>query len=273
MKFSVSSDLRGDEKRGSASGLRPSNGRRAFTLIEIMVAIILFSLVVAAICATLVLILRATTVGQAAAARAQRQRVVMNTLENSLMCIQSFQASPQYYSFIVNNGDSPVLSFAARLPAVFPRNGKFISPELGRDFKLRRVTFSLEPGPDRQDNLVLRQKSILMDMDAGEVSDPVVLAQNVNKFIIECWDTNQMDWVDEWDNTNTLPPMVRIGLILNNGDNNNNNNNDADSQPAIVRVFSLPSTMMPTVVQLGAGGGGLLQGLQTPATAAPGAPP
>jgi len=253
----------------SVSHSRTSNGCRAFTLVEVLVAIVLFSIVVAAICATLVLILRATTVGQAAAARAQRQRVVMNTLENSLMCIQSFQASPQYYSFIADSGDAPVLSFAARLPAVFPRNGKFISPELGRDFKLRRVTFSLEPGSDRENNLVLRQKPILTDMDPGEVSDPVVLAQNVNKFIVECWDTNQMDWVDEWDNTNALPPMVRIGLILNSDNNNNNNNNNADSQPAIVRVFSLPSTMMPTVVQLGVGGGSGQPGLHIPGAAPP----
>jgi prepilin-type N-terminal cleavage/methylation domain-containing protein len=243
------------ETWGVAATSRRAHGRCAFTLIEIMVAIILFSVVVAAICSTLVLILRATQVGEVAAARSQRQRVVMNTIENSLMCVQSFQASQQYYSFIVQNGDSPALSFAARLPAVFPRNGKFISPELGRDFKLRRVTFTLEPGPDRQNDLVLRQKPILTDMDPGEQTDPLILAQNVKTFSIDCWDTNQFDWVDEWDNTNSLPPMVRIALVL--GGENNDNNRDADSQRTIIRVFSLPSTMMPTVVQLGGPGGGL----------------
>lgn len=241
------------DKQGSLDRPWLPHYRRGFTLIEIMVAIVLFSLVIAAICSTLVLILRATQVGQNAAARSQRQRVVMNTIENSLMCVQSFQASQQYYSFIVENGDSPALSFAARLPAVFPRNGKFISPELGRDFKLRRVTFTLEPGPDRQNNLVLRQKPILTDMDPGEQSDPLILAQGVSTFSIECWDTNQFEWVDEWDNTNSLPPMVRIELVL--GGNNNDSSRDADAQRTIVRVFSLPSSMMPTVVQLGGAGG------------------
>jgi prepilin-type N-terminal cleavage/methylation domain-containing protein len=236
--------------------LRPAS-QQAFTLLEMMVAIFIFSIVIAAICSTLVLILRATAVGRTAAARAQRQRVVMNTIENSLMCVQSFQASQQYYSFIVENGDQPILSFAARLPAVFPRNGKFFDPDLGRDFKLRRVTFSLEPGFNRQYNLVLRQKPILTDMDPGEQSDPLILAQNVKSFTIECWDTNQLDWVSEWDNTNALPPMVMVALALGGDDSDNNNNNaDAESQRTIVRAFSLPSSMMPTVVQLGAGGGG-----------------
>ncbi len=241
--------------------------QRAFTLIEMMVAIVLFSIVIAAICATLMLILRATQVGQAASARSQRQRVVMNTIENSLMCAQSFQASQQYYSFIAENGDSPVLSFAARLPEVFPRNGKFFNPELGRDYNVRRVTFTLEPGHNRQTDLVLRQKPILMDMDPGEQAQPLIIAQNVQKFIIQCWDTNQFDWVDEWDYTNTLPPMIRIGLVLGNDDDNNNNNNNfhnEEAQPPLVRVFSLPSSTMPAVVQLGAGGGGFGQPGRSP---------
>jgi prepilin-type N-terminal cleavage/methylation domain-containing protein len=261
-------------RRSSPPGIRPGKSRRAFTLIEIMVSIVIFSVVVAAICSTLMLIIRATEVGQAAAARAQRQRVVMSTIENSLMCVQSFQASPQYYSFITENGDAPILSFAARLPTVYPRNSKFINPALGRDFKLRRVTFTLEPGPDRQNNLVLRQKPILTDMDEAEQNDPLILAQNVKKFAVECWDTNQLTWVDEWDNTNALPPMVLVELVLgddnaeanNNNNNYNYNNSDADSQRTIIRVFSLPSSTMPTVVQLGGAGGGLggRPGLQLP---------
>jgi len=249
-------DTRPDREFGWPGGLRASR-RRAFTLLEVLVAIFVFSIVIAAIFSTLMLILRASAVGQAAAARAQRQRVVMNTIENSLMCVQSFQASPEYYSFIVENGDQPMLSFAARLPAVFPRNGKFFSPELGRDFKLRRVTFSLEPGADHRNyNLVLRQKPTLTDMDPGEQSDPLILAENVKKFSISCWDTNQEEWATEWDNTNALPPMVMIGLALGGDNNDNDTSPDAESQRTIIRAFSLPSSMMPTFVQLGPGGVG-----------------
>ncbi len=229
--------------------------QRAFTLLEIMVAIVIFSLVIAAICATLMLIIRATTVWQSAAARAQRQRVVMNSLENSLMGIQSFQASPQYYNFIVQNGSAPVLSFAARLPAVFPRSGKFVNAEEGRDYNLWRVTFTVEPGENRKNNLVLRQKPILMDMDPVEQQQPLVLAQDVKTFTIECWDTNQMEWVTEWDDTNSIPPMVRVELALGNGNNDNDNNREAEAQRDIIRVYSLPTTMMPRAVQMGGAGG------------------
>ena len=117
---------------------------RAFTLIEIMVAIAIFGMIVAAIYSTWVLILKSSRVGQEAAAQIQRQRIAVRTIEDSLTCIQSFQASMKYYYFVVQNGGQPMLSFAARVPAIFPRNGRF------GDFNLRRLTFTVEAGPDSE---------------------------------------------------------------------------------------------------------------------------
>ena len=102
---------------------RPS-ARRAFTLVEIMVAIAIFTIVIAAVYATFFSVIRGSQVGRDAAARSQRQRIALHTIEDSLMCIQSFQASQKYYSFIVENGASPILSFGSRVPDIFPRNGK-----------------------------------------------------------------------------------------------------------------------------------------------------
>ena len=77
------------------------------------------------------------------------------------------------------------MSFTARLPEVFPRDGKF------GGFNLRRLTFSVEPGRDSEKDLVLRQNPVLMDMDPDERQTPLVLARDVRKFTVECWDTNK----------------------------------------------------------------------------------
>jgi general secretion pathway protein J len=222
---------------------RPSRG---FTLIEIMVAIAIFMMVIMAIYSTWAMVMRATQVGQAAAARSQRERVALNTLENSLMCIQSFQSSQRYYSFNVVSGDAPALSFASRLPDVFPRNGKF------PDHNLRRITYSLEPAAGGSKDLVLRQNPILMDMDDDEQKTPLVLAHNVKTFLVECWDTNQLDWVTEWDNTNAIPPMLKVTLDF--GGNTAGDKTAPDT--FVVRSFSMPSAEMPSVVQGGIPGGG-----------------
>ena len=222
---------------------------RAFTLLEIMLAIAIFSLVMAAIYSSWMLILRATKVGQEATAQVQRRRIAVRTIENALMCAQSFQASIQYYTFIIQNGNEPLLSFAARLPDDFPRNGEF------GDFNLRRVTFTVEAGPGSEKDLVLRQNPILMDMNQDEQEHPLVLARDLRSFVIECWDTNNLDWSDEWDNTNQLPALVRFTLVLG-GNKNDNSFGDAGPTLAVTRVVAIPSGTVPAVVQTRMAGGG-----------------
>ncbi|MEJ0088645.1 MAG: prepilin-type N-terminal cleavage/methylation domain-containing protein [Limisphaerales bacterium] len=233
--------------------IHPSKTAGAFTLIEVMVSIAIFAILIAAVYSTWVVILKSSQVGQMAAARVQRERIAIRTLEDSLTCIQSFQASMGYYTFNVTNGQQPGLSFVARLPDIFPRNGKF-------DANLRRLTFSVEStgtGMDSERDLVLRQNPILMDQDADEQQVPLVLARNVKDFVIECWDTNSYDWMDGWDSTNSLPPMVRITLTLTLGDKDNNNNSPASLFTA-TREIAIPSNTLPTVAQTGSpnGGGG-----------------
>ena len=211
-----------------------------------MIAFAIFSILVAAIYSTWTLILRSKQVGNEAAARIQRQRIAVRTLEDSLTCVQSFQASLAYYSFIVQNGNQPILSFVARVPAIFPRNGRF------GDFNLRRLTFTLEPGPDSERDLVLRQNPILMDMDPDERSTPLVLARNVSDFIVECWDTNTLEWVNEWTDTNSIPSLLRFSLVFGGTTDFRNQ----ASALAITRVIATPSMMLPSFLQTSRSGGG-----------------
>lgn len=231
----------------SVAGRRSFFSRAAFTLLEVLMAIAIFSVVLGTIYSTWLLIMRASRVSQTVSAQVQRQRIAIRTIEEGLTSIQSFQASMQYYSFVVENGDSPTLSFTARLPEDFLRHGKF-----GMVY-VRRLTFSLEPGPNTENELVLRQKPILMDMDDNEQKYPLVLAPNVQRFSVECWDTNQEDWVDEWDDTNSIPPLIRVTLVL--GGNRDHDTLAGTGPPvSITRVISVPSQTLPAVVQRGGGG-------------------
>ncbi len=223
-------------------GVRNSKCTRAFTLIEIMIAVTIFTLVLAAIYSSWTLILRSTKIGQEAAAQVQRQRIAVQTIENALTCVQSFQASARYYTFIVQNGDEPLLSFAARLPDDFPRNGRF------GGFNSRRVMFTVEAGPDSGKDLMLRQSPILMDMDQDEQDHPLVLARNVKDFTVECWDTNAVDWSDEWENTNQIPPMVRFTLVLG-GNKSDNGFNGTGPELTVTRVVAMPSSTVPVAAQ------------------------
>ncbi len=204
-------------------------------------------MLIAALYSAWVLVARATIVGKTKAAQLQRERIAMRSIEDSLTCIQSHQASIDYYLFDVQNGEQPFLSFTAYLPDTFPRTGEFIgvTPNgVPMDYHLRRLTFSLQPeqGNGAGNDLILRQNPVLMDLSPNEQNTPLVLARNVTDFVIECWDTNAMQWDTEWDATNIIPPLVRITLGFG-GQNSKN-------PQIITREISFPAGTMPAQVQI-----------------------
>ncbi len=228
-------------------------GRRTsgFTMLEMMIAISILSLIVAAIYSSWTAILRASKVGLESTARVQRARIVVRVLEDSLGSVMSFAQNQNYYSFVAVNGSDASLSFVARLAKSFPRSGKF------GDLDVRRLTFAVEGGGGSR-SLVLRQTPILLDIDEDEQQSPLVLAENVKEFSTEFWDARRSDWVEEWTQTNQIPKLVRVTLELAD-----NPHSTAAREP-IVRVISLPSVMvqpgwqrpmMPG--QTGPGGGGV----------------
>ena len=217
----------------------------------------LVSMVVTAIYATWTLIIKSAKIGQEAAAQVQRERVAFRTFEDALVCARSFQADLQHYSFIVENGSTPTLSFVARLPEFFPRSGRF------GDFDVRRVTFSLENGSDGHQQLVLRQTPILMETDETEQQYPFVLPRNVSKMEFELWDARKGKWVDEWTTTNEIPSMIHLTLTYSR---HNPDKPYATPQTEVVsRVVDISSTMVP--------GGFQRRGQSTGATNAPNTPP
>jgi type II secretion system protein J len=211
----------------SESGPARRPRQAGFTLVEILIAIGLLGLVIAAIYSSWTAILRASKVGTDAAQIAQRARITVRTLEDSLGSAQSFDIAQRYYGFVAENGNDAMLSFVCRLAKSFPRGGKF------GDLDVRRVTFTLE-NYQGSSALMLRQNPLLMEMDRDEQDHPLVLAHNVKSFKIECWDSRLNDWIDDWKNTNQLPKCVRLTLKLEG---------TVHGQEAveITRIISLPS--------------------------------
>ena len=122
---------------------RRHGSSRAFTLLEIMVALALLGVLVAGIYSCWYSIIKGVDVAAHAAARAQQSRLIKRTLEDSLLCACMFDQNANYYKFVVDSdGTYSTLSFVACLPDSFPRSGKF------GGLNTRRLTFSVENGPD-----------------------------------------------------------------------------------------------------------------------------
>jgi prepilin-type N-terminal cleavage/methylation domain-containing protein len=240
------------------------NGRSAFTLIEIMISIGILAMVVAAIYSTWTAILRASKSGKDAAAAVQRARITGRIIEEALGSTLFFTQNQGLYAFVAKNGDDAQLSFVAKLASSFPRSGTF------GDLDVRRVTFALESSRDSGGReLVMSQMPLLnKEEDVDEKRYPVVLAKNVREFKTEFWDLKTEDWIDEWKQTNQLPPMVKVTLKLADAAHS------SMVREEVMRVVSLPSVAVDPRWQPWTRGQGARGGVPpAPGTTPPGATP
>jgi prepilin-type N-terminal cleavage/methylation domain-containing protein len=231
-------------------------GKSGFTIIEVMLALGIFSLILLSIYSVWSGILRASQVARTAADSAQRARISMRALGDALTTAQMFTANmpPQtsskeaYYSFLADmSGDYGSLSFVAHLPATFPGVGRF------GDEMVRRVNFFIKPDEKGSLSLVMEQGPMLM-APGGRWADgyepfSLVLARDVRLFGFEFWGQNPKtgvwEWVNEWNSTNSLPKLVHVGLGLGKTDK---------SQDVAHRYVALPATAVLPEYQMPVGG-------------------
>jgi type II secretion system protein J len=224
-------------------GQRAAADRKAFTLLELMLAITIFAGVLTAIYSTWTAILRSSRVAQDAAAEIQRSRIAVQALEQALVGAQvsMFGANVRHYGILLAPQElEPTLSFVSRLPQSFPRGGRF------GDLTVRRVTFTLESDASGHGVLALRQTPLLFEPDIDEEENPLVLARNVRVFEMAFWGQQSTEWELDWPHTNQLPRLVRFSLGLGGPDRTH-----LDPAGIVTRIVVLPSGNRPAGVPTG----------------------
>lgn len=216
-------------------------GQYAFTLLEVMLAIGIFSMILLSIYSIWTGILRASRAARSAADSAQRARIAVRTIEDALVQSQMFAANmpPQtrdaYYSFLADSsGDYSALSIITRVSPTFPGFGHFPN-----DY-VRRVTFVCENGSDGTVHLIMRQLPMMTSMEADVEPYELTLAKDVQTFLIDFWgqpkDSRDFQWVTEWNSTNTLPKLVRVAVGVGK------TGQKGVPQDMVYRVVALPAT-------------------------------
>lgn len=208
--------------------------QRAFTLLEIMISMAIFSVVIIAIYASWASIVRGAKLGQDAAAAAQRSRIAIRTIEDALLTTQLYLENLPHYSFdpVTTDPKFAWLGLTAQLPSTFPGSGLY------GDQTVRRVTFSVEADSDGTKQLLMTQIPILIVTNSDVIPYPVTLVRDVSLFVLEFWDVRLGDWTDEWLTTNQLPRMMRVSI------------GTGEKNPEIIsRVIALPATAVPADVQ------------------------
>jgi prepilin-type N-terminal cleavage/methylation domain-containing protein len=220
-------------------------GLRAFTLIEVMIAMTIFGLVMVAIYSSWAAILRGSKVGLNAAAEAQRTRIATRAIREALTSAQLYVENIRYYSFMADtSADFAALSLVSRLPDSFPGSGMFGNQVV------RRVSFTVESGPSGQRQLVLRQVPLLEPPETAQTPYTIILAPNVHQFSMEFWNTNTLEWDPEWPFTNQLPKLVRFALSVGSP-NHRPDPGDVAVQTALVSSMAIPRVLQIPPIRRG----------------------
>ena len=213
----------------------------AFTILELMLALGIFAMVLTAIYATWIAILKGSRAGLKAAAEVQRARMTVRTLEDAFNGTEYFQANMKYYVFLANtSGDMAEVELAARLPESFPGVGRYGGQVV------RRVRFFTEPGKDGMHDLMMSQWPIMSVQDSVNPPYTITLARDVTHFQLAFYEPQKGEWLDEWTKTNQLPKMVQIALGLGKSATGGNKPYDV-----VYSMIALPSVGVTSDIQGG----------------------
>lgn len=225
-----------------AHGLDRTSRMLAFTLVEVMIAMAMLTVVLSAVYSSWWAVVRSSKIGMETAIEVQRSRMAIRSLVDSLLCVQMYAGNAALYAFESEaKNDYSYLSFVARLPASFPSSGLF------GDQVMRRITFDVEAGDDGNNHLVMSQMPLLQQENVEQKPYTVTLSRNVSMFILEFWDAKANDWTTEWLQTNQLPKFVRVTLGTGG-----TANRSSDPGESITRVIALPAMTIPREYQISA---------------------
>ena len=205
-----------------------------------MLSIGIFAMVLTAIYATWIAILRGSVAGMKAAAEVQRARIALRSLEDAFTSVEYFDANRNWYMFYADtSGDMASVSIAARLPAGFLGVGRY------QDQVVRRVNFYTEPGANGTANLMMTQQPILMVSNSTSLPYTITLAKDVTFFKLNFYDAAKGEWLEEWTSTNMLPKLVEIALGLGK-----TSGNASKPHEIVYSLVAVPSVGVPVNAQV-----------------------
>jgi general secretion pathway protein J len=187
------------------------NGARAgFTLVEVILAVSILSIVIVGVYGIWSASLKAWRHGGEATEVFQRQRVVMETLTELTQSAVYFAASPELYAIVGAKtpglGDS--VSFVTASDA-------FLPPSEASDVGMRRVTISLEQDDYHRTYLaIVNQPALTVKEDSKQVLQAHVVSMDVSGFFVRYLDPRNGDWSEKWEDPNIVPSAIEFTVVF-----------------------------------------------------------
>lgn len=177
--------------------------RAAFTLIELLVALVIFSLAAAMAAATFWSVTKAWTRGGEMLEQLHYGEFAMDQLVTALRGAAWFPSKPEAFGFwLERDKASWVTSGTAFLPPDSPlRNG------------LHRLSVTVDSAQGERGLVVRAWPHLTEDADEND-AEPWLVCPEAEEFACEWYDFDAETWSTDWEETNSLPKLVRVTLKM-----------------------------------------------------------
>jgi len=194
--------------RGAAMAERDAGGEAGFTLVEILVALALFSLLATLLFDNVRFGLHAWKHGSAHAEQFEHSMMSQDLMRRMIGNIYPMLVTDGTRQRIDFDGSSDAVSFLGNAPIV-ASGGRF------------RFRFSVERQQDRN-NLVMRSTSELADPQDASMTTRTILLSDIDRaefsYFGETATERTARWQDDWTQRSEMPGVVRIRVAFRSGD-------------------------------------------------------
>ncbi len=183
----------------------------AFTLIELMVALVITMTAMTIVLTTFTTTLNAWQRGTAALEDLHHGDFVMEQLVSALRSAIIFGSTPGAYSFRVESRSGG--SYPNDLASWVTSGTAFMPQDSPLNRGLHRIVVTVENNPDGDPAFAIRALPHLSE-DEDEDPDPWFVSTEVKGLKFRFYNVEDEDWDDEWEDTNSLPAIVEVTLYL-----------------------------------------------------------
>jgi prepilin-type N-terminal cleavage/methylation domain-containing protein len=220
--------------------LRNTNRTRdGFTLVEVLLAVTILSLIMTAVYSTWSAALMAWRRGGDASEVFQRQRVVMDTLTELAQSVVYYGASPGLYAVVGTSkpdwGDT--VSFVTASDVLLP-------PSEAIDAGMRRVTISMEQDDYGRKYLAIVNAPAVSN-DETNITTALqahVLSTDVSGFYVRYLNPRSNSWDDRWEDANVIPLAMEFTVVFGQ---------QGDRLPPVVVTRAIDLPVAPFVSESG----------------------
>lgn len=183
-----------------------------FTLLEVLVALVILSTAFLMVYSTFSTTSRAWRDGSKLLQNLRHGDFVMEQLVSALRSAAYFEDAGPFYGFRMEDnggGSAPTdwASWVTASPAFLPPNALF-------SHSMHRLEFTIDDNADGDPSVTVRAYPYLADEEEAEDAETWHVSTEVQGFNIEFYNPEDEVWEDEWEDTNEIPALVRVTLVM-----------------------------------------------------------